>query len=267
MTLPIIDTHAHLDMEPFDEDRSQTLDRARDAGVIRMVSVGIDLESSRKNIRLAETNADIFATVGFHPQEANRMRESDIELLAEMARHPRVVAIGEIGLDFYRNRSPREAQVQALEWQLELAQKLSLPVIIHSRAAETDMISALGNWTRSHESSNGQSVGVIHCFSGNTETAQKYLDMGFHIAVGAYIGYPKSRDLHDTIRAIPADRLLVETDCPFLPPQAHRGKRNEPSYLPITVNVIAAIRGVPPQTIAEETTQNAARLFRFSQVP
>ncbi|MDD5095291.1 MAG: TatD family hydrolase [Dehalococcoidia bacterium] len=264
MTLPIIDTHAHLDMKPFDKDRAEIIDRARKAGITRIVTIGIDLESSRKAIELAEAHQDVFATVGFHPHDASQMQPDDIERMAEMAHHPRVVAIGEMGLDFYRNKSPKEVQVRALEWQLELADRLSLPIVIHCREAATDMTAILSNWIKSHQSANPGTVGVIHCFNGNAETVQKYLDMGFCIAIGAYIGYPTSLGLHDVVRSIPADRLLVETDCPFLPPQAYRGKRNEPSYLPGTVDKIAAIRSVLPQTIAERTTQNAIRLFRFS---
>ena len=264
-TRTMIDTHAHLDMAPFDKDRTEVITRARDAGVSTIITVGIDLESSRKAIRLAENYPEVLATVGFHPHQATRVKKADMAKLAEMANHPRVVAIGEIGLDFYRNRAPRETQLQALQWQLELAERLDLPVIIHCRRAEKDMLPLLHNWTSSHKRLNGQPRGVIHCFSGALETAQRYLDMGFFISLGAYIGYPSSRHLHDVIRGIPQDRLVVETDSPFLPPQSHRGKRNEPSYLPLTVGVLTEIRQVSPETVARETTQNARHLFRWTE--
>ena len=265
MKLSIIDTHAHLDMAPFDKDRTGAIVRARDAGVNTIITVGVDLESSRKAIKLAENYPGVLATVGFHPHDAARMEEADVANLAEMAKHPSVVAIGEIGLDFYRDRSSRGTQLQALQWQLELAERLDLPVIIHCRQAEQDMLPLLQHWTSADKRLNGKHGGVIHCFSSDVETARRYLDMGFFISFGAYIGYPSSLHLHSVIRGIPRDRLVVETDSPFLPPQSHRGKRNEPAYLPLTVGALAEIRGVSPETVAEETTRNARRLFRFPE--
>ncbi len=262
---PIIDTHAHLDMDHFDKDRAEAIARALDSGVSKIVTVGINLESSKKAIELAENHAGVLATVGFHPHEADRVTEEDIASLAKIADHPTVVAIGEIGLDFYRNLSPREAQLQTLKWQLEVARKLGLPVIIHCRQAEKDMLVLLHDWTSAHQGSHGQPRGVIHCFSGDIATARQYLDMGFFISFGAYIGYPSSKHMHAVIRDIPQDRLVVETDSPFLPPQNHRGQRNEPAYLPSTVELLARIRKTSPGTVAEETTQNAHRLFRLRQ--
>lgn len=259
----IIDSHAHLDMPHFDNDRKEVISKAIAAGVTTIISVGIDLESSKKAISLAEANPRIFATVGIHPHEANTVTEKGIAALKEIARHNKVVAIGEAGLDFYRNRSTHEAQSRALGWQLELAEELDLPIIIHCRQAERDMQAILYNWTSTHKRPEGKPPGVIHCFNGDSESALRYLDMGFFISVGAYIGYPSSLHAHGTVRIIPADRLMVETDCPFLPPQSYRGKRNEPSYLPLTVEILARIRGVPPETIASETTESARRLFRL----
>jgi TatD DNase family protein len=174
-----------------------------------------------------------------------------------------VVAIGEIGLDFYRNLSPREIQFQALRWQLVLAEKAGLPVIIHTRQAEADILRELEDWSAGYQLPPGQARGVIHCFSESLATAQHCLAMGFYIAFGGYVGYPSSRRLYDIIKAIPDDRIVVETDCPFLPPQPYRGQRNEPSYLPITLSVLAGIRGVTAEKMAEETTRNAQRLFRL----
>jgi len=261
--LSIVDTHAHLDMARFGKDRAEVIDRALDSGVSTIVTVGIDLESSRKAIRLAESYSGVLAAVGFHPHEAAGVTEADIDDLARIADLPRVVAIGEAGLDFYRNRSPREAQLQVLEWQLGLAVELDLPVVIHCRQAENDMLPLLRNWTANHRQPGRLSTGVIHCFSGDVDLARQYLDMGFHISFGAYIGYPSSRHLHSVIRSIPQDRLVVETDSPFLPPQSHRGKRNEPAYITLTVQLLADIRQVPPETLARETTQNAHQLFRW----
>lgn len=255
----IVDTHAHLDMEEFDEDRSEVIARALDSGVSTIITVGTELESSKRAIELAENNAAILAAAGFHPHEADGVNEEDITELARIADHPRVMAIGEIGLDFYRDFSAREAQLRVLKWQLELAAKMDLPVVIHCRQAENDLLALLPDWTSCYK--DGQPGGVIHRFSGDIYTAQQYLEIGFFISLGAYIGYPSSRRMHDVIRSLPQDRLLVETDCPFLPPQSHRGQRNEPAYLPLTVELLAEIRQVSPETIARQTTQNALRLF------
>lgn len=248
-------------MDPFDRDRAEVLARALDSGVSTIITVGINLESSKKAIILAENHPEILAAVGFHPHEATTVTEQDMANLAEIANHPRVVAIGEMGLDFHRDYSPRAAQLQVLKWQLELAVELNLPVIIHCRQAEQDMLPLLHDWASRHT----EPKGVIHCFSGDSDTARQYLDMGFHISLGAYIGYPSSHHMDDVIRDIPQDRLLVETDCPFLPPQRHRGQRNEPAYLPLTVELLAESRGVSPETVARATTQNAGRLFRWGQ--
>jgi len=258
----IVDTHAHLDMAPFDKDRSEVIARAADSGVSTIITVGIDLESSRKAIKLAESYPGVFAAVGFHPHQAAGIREADIARLAKIATHPRVVAIGETGLDFYRNYSPREAQLQGLKWQLELAAALDLPVIIHCRQAEKEMLSLLYEWTLSDERLK-QPRGVIHCFSGNTDTARQYLNMGFFISLAANISYPSASRIHNVAGSIPLDRLMVETDSPFLSPQRHRGKRNEPSYLPLTVETLALIRETSPEVVAAQTTANASRLFRL----
>ena len=264
MTISIIDTHAHLDMAQFNKDRTSIIARARDAGVGTIINAGINLQSSRASILLAENHPEVVAAIGFHPQEAALMKSEDVTTLIDMAKHPRVVAIGEIGLDFYRNSSPQKTQLQVLQWQLELADSLALPVIIHCRQAEKDMLDLLQNWTSSSKHPNSQPRGLMHCFNGDIETASRYLDMGFFISFGAYIGYPSSLHLHNVIRSIPQDRFVVETDSPFLPPQSHRGERNEPSYVPLTIKAIAEIRGISPEAAARETTRNASHLFRLS---
>lgn len=262
MQCQIIETHTHLDMEHFDLDRTEVRARAIKAGVFRIITIGIDLESSNKAIQLAETYPEVFATVGFHPHEADKVTEADIAKLNEIAQKPKVVAIGEIGLDYYRNRSSRQAQSLALKWQLELAKKLDLPVIIHCRQAEKDMVAILEEWTSSYTKT-AHPPGVIHCFNGDRDTLQRYLAMGFYISLGAYIGYPSSASLREVIKAIPQDRLVLETDSPFLPPQSLRGKRNEPSYLPFVLDSLASIIKVNPDTLAIITTRNACKLFRL----
>jgi TatD DNase family protein len=248
-------------MNAFDKDREEVIARALNAGVNTIITVGTSLESSKKAIGLAERYPQILAAVGIHPHDTSSVKKSDIAKLAEIAKHPKVVAIGETGLDFYRNYAPRDKQIEVLKWQLDLAVELNLPIIIHCRQAEKDMLGLLRNWTLNNKSQPEQSRGVIHCFSGDGNAARQYLDMGFYLSLAGYIGYPASRNAQSVIRDIPHDRLLVETDCPFLPPQAYRGQRNEPSYVAITAGVLAKIRGVPLETVARETTQNAFRLF------
>ncbi len=261
--MEIVDTHAHLDMPPFETDRDEVISRARQTGVNTIITIGIDLESSRKAIALAEKYPGVLATVGVHPQDSMGIKKEDIDRLAGMARHPRVVAVGEIGLDFYRNCSPREVQIQVLQWQLEMAKEVGLPVIIHCRQAQEEILPILFDWSNSANISDGRPIGVIHCFSGNLRTAEQYMEMGFYISIGAYIGYPSSTQLRDSVRSIPVERLLIETDCPFLPPQKYRGKRNEPSYTLMTLGVLAEIKQVSLEEIARQTTENARKVFNL----
>ena len=263
MKVFLVDTHAHLDMSVFDDDRAETITRALDAGVGLIIAVGTDLESSKKAMELSEHYAGVYAAVGIHPHDAATIDKGTITSLSEIAKYPGVVAIGETGLDFYRDYSPRKAQIQALKWQLALSAELELPIIIHCRQAEEDMLNLLRSWISDYGDNRRHYQGVIHCFSCDGNTAKEYLIMGFYLSLGAYIGYPASAATHDVIRSIPKDRLLVETDCPFLPPQNYRGKRNEPSYLSITVKVLATIREQSYEDVAKITTQNAQRLFRL----
>ena len=265
MSAKLIDTHAHLDMAPFNIDRGEVIRRAREAGVSKIITIGIDMESNRKAIELAEAYPDIWATVGFHPHEADRLTNKDIDAMPEMAKHARVVAIGEIGLDFYRDRSPRDRQIQAVKELLDLAVRVDLPAIIHCRQAEKEMLPVLLDWISSDKRPDSHPRGVIHCFNGELETARQYLDMEFFVSFGAYIGYPKSLHLRNVIKEIPQDRVVLETDCPFLPPQSHRGKRNEPAYILTTAGVLAEIWGISIEAVISKTTQNANLLFRLAE--
>ena len=255
----LVDSHAHLYMPHFDEDRDEVIARALDSGVSTIVNVGIDLDSSVRAIELAGKHTGLVAAVGIHPHEAAGVGKADIARLAKLARRTKVVAVGEVGLDFYRNRSPREAQLSAFAWQLELAAELKLPVIIHCRQADGEVLRLLRSWAATGNTPGGR--GVAHCFSGDSDTAYQYLDMGFFLSLGAYIGYPGRDHLHELIRGLPRDRLLLETDSPFLPPQSRRGQRNEPAYLVETAGVLADITGDSLREIARQTSENACRLF------
>lgn len=261
MPVSVIDTHAHLDMAQFDKDRAEVIVRAISAGVAVMVNPAVDVQSSEKIIKLAEKDPHVYAAVGFHPQEAGRATESDIKHLSELAKSSkRVVAIGESGLDYYRNRAPREVQIRVLQWQLNLAAGLALPIIIHSRDAEKDTLALLSNWTNATGYPEGKARGVIHCFSGNSSIARQYVEMGFYIAFGGYITYPTSK-IQDVIKSVPRDKLLTETDCPYLAPQKYRGQRNEPAYMLETAAYLAKTLGISLEEVGKITSENAVRLF------
>jgi TatD DNase family protein len=259
----LIDTHAHLDFPLFEPDRDTVITRAGELGIKIINTIGVDVEASRKAIVLAEKYPGVFASVGIHPQEAGKARREDITSLEELASHPRVVGIGELGLDYYRNQSTREAQLCVLQWELEVADRIGLPIIIHCREAQHDMLPVIRDWTAGCQPKEGKARGVLHCFNADLKTAEQYLNMGFYISLGAYIGYPSSKILRETIKNIPLDRLVLETDCPFLPPQKHRGQRNEPSYVMITAGVLAEIKQISLEEVAEKTTRNAIALFNL----
>ncbi|MGP8080926.1 MAG: TatD family hydrolase [Dehalococcoidales bacterium] len=257
LKIHIIDTHAHLDGEEFTEDFEAMLVRAVEAGVSRIITAGTSVESSEKAIALAEKYPQIFAAVGIHPQEIYGVQKMDIRRIAELAKTAKVVAIGEMGLDFHRSAVHREEQIQGLKQQLELANELHRPVIIHNRQSTKEMIEILGEWV---QKSGVKSPGVIHCFQENADNARVFLEMGFYLAFGGYIGYPKST-MAEVIKIVPENRLLVETDAPYLPPQKFRGHRNEPAYIVYTVERMAEILGLTAERAAEITTENACRLF------
>jgi TatD DNase family protein len=254
----LVDSHSHISMRQFDKDRDRVVERARGAGVAAIVDVGLDLESSRAAVELSERYSEVFATVGFHPHSASQMKDDDVERLAELAQHPRVVAIGETGLDFYRNRSPREAQITVFKKQLELARRLGLPVVVHSRQANDEVLGILADWA---DGANGL-LGVLHCFSGDKELGRRYVEMGFLLSIAGPVTYSKSSAV-EVARELPLDKLLIETDCPFLTPEPYRGKRNEPSYVSLVAERIGQVRSVPADVVAQRTAENAIRLFQL----
>jgi TatD DNase family protein len=255
--ISIIDTHAHLEGEKFAEDFDAMITRAAEAGVNRIITAGTNVESSEKAVALAQKYPQIFAAVGIHPQEIAGAQKTDIRRIAELAKNPKVVAIGEMGLDFHRSIVHREEQIQGLKWQLELASELRLPVIIHNRQSTKEMIEILGEWVQKPQEN---TPGVIHCFQENADNARIFLEMGFYLAFGGYIGYPKSL-MAEVIKTVPENRLLVETDAPYLPPQKFRGQRNEPAYIVYAVEKMADILDLSAERAAEITTENALRLF------
>jgi TatD DNase family protein len=252
----LFDTHAHLHFPEFAADLSAVLQRARAAGVRFMVTIGTDVESSRAAVALAEHHPDVYAAVGIHPHDAAQASEAALDELERLAQaSPRVVAIGETGLDYYRNLSPRETQIQVFRRQLTLARQLGKPVLIHCREAHADALEVLRQ-----EGIQGVG-GIMHCFSGDAAVASQCLDLGLLISLAGPVTYPNARKLPEVVKLAPTDRLVVETDCPFLPPQPYRGKRNEPAYLPITAARVAELKGERVEELGPVMARNALALF------
>ena len=257
----MFDSHCHLQMQAFSGDLPTALERARQDGLEGAVVIGMDPPSSRQAIDLANRHEGVYATVGVHPHDASRLDADALQALREMAREPGVVAIGETGLDFYRNLSPAAAQQRAFREQLALADEVGLPVVIHSRQANEDTFAILREWATS-KPRNGP-LGVLHCFAGDARLAEQYAHLGFMLSFAGNVTYPNARRLQAVAAGVPLESLLVETDCPFLPPQSHRGRRCEPVHLRETIEFIATLRSVDTKAIATATTANARRLYRL----
>lgn len=250
----IIDTHTHIQLSRYGKDRDIVLSRAKNAGVERIIAVGFDLETSRAAIDLAMEKEAVFATVGLHPHDSKNLTEKLLSVFKRLAQKPKVVALGEMGLDFYRNLSPRKEQQKAFEKQIELAKELKLPIIVHNRDADEDILEILRKYA-------GQVDCVMHCFSGDWQMAKECLDMGFQISIAGPVTYPNNKKLQEVVRKVPLERLLVETDCPWLAPQFRRGKRNEPAYVRAVVEKVADLKNTSFEAVAENTTDNARRFF------
>lgn len=251
----LTDTHAHVQMRQFAADRDAVIAAAFADGVARMVVPGVDVETSRAAVALAARYPGrLFAAAGTHPHDATTLDAAALDAQRALTQSGSVVAIGEIGLDFYRNLSPRNVQIEALVAQLTLAREVNLPVILHNRESHTEMVEAL----RTH----GQGVrGVFHCFTGDRAMARDALDLGFWLSFAGPVTHPKNTELADVAAWAPLDRIVVETDCPYLTPQPFRGKRNEPRHVALTARHIAGLRGMPFEDFARATSANAAILF------
>ncbi|MGL4737514.1 MAG: TatD family hydrolase [Cellulosilyticaceae bacterium] len=249
------DSHAHYDDERFDEDREVLLEGLVSKGVVYVVNAGANMSSSRRGIELAQQYDYIYASVGVHPHDVEDMTIQDLNELRALSHKDKVVAIGEIGLDYYYDLSPRELQKNWFEKQLELAKEVKLPVIIHSRDACQETFDLL----KAH----GITEGVIHCFSGSKELAKEYIKRGLYIGIGGAITFKNARKTVEVVESIPLEMILIETDAPYLTPVPHRGRRNDSSYLEHVVEKIAEIKGVTPQEVAQITAENAKKLFKI----
>src|SRR6266540_5773944 len=257
--MPLVDTHAHLHFPEFAQDLDAVLERARAAGVARIVTIGTDRETNTAAVALAERLPDVYATVGIHPHDAVEATEADFEALEALARSSaKVVAVGEMGLDFFRDLSPRDIQERVFRRQLGLARRLGRPVVVHCRDAHAEALAVLA------EEKVGEMGGVMHCFSADVEVAKRCLDLGLLISIAGPVTYKNARSLPDVARFVPEDRLVVETDCPYLPPTPHRGKRNEPAYVALTAEHVARLRGADPEALCDALTANAVKLFRIT---
>ncbi len=275
----LIDTHCHLDFHVFDEERAAVVDRARQVGVSRILVPAIDLETAHTAIRLSETYGEVYAAVGFHPNDLSRWNEDSLAALEKLAQHPKVVAIGEIGLDYYRQRTAKETQQRVFQEHLALAARLGKPVIIHTRESAEDALEMLkawraslpANWRGQHPRAssgaaqeNAAGFGVLHSFSGSAEIARQALALGFFLGITGPVTFSNARQQQELVKSLPLERLLIETDAPFLTPHPWRGQRNEPAYVRLVAEKIAELHNVSVQKVAEQTSNNARALFGLS---
>lgn len=252
------DTHVHLNADQFMDDRDEVIERAKEAGVNYMVVVGFDRKTIPLALEIAEQYDFIYASVGWHPVDAIDMTGEDLTWLEELANHPKVVALGEMGLDYYWDKSPKDVQEAVFRKQIRLAKKVNLPIIIHNREATEDIIRILED-EEAHEVG-----GIMHCFSDKVEYAHKCLSLGFHISLGGPVTFKNAKDPKVVAKEVPLDRLLIETDCPYLAPHPYRGKRNEPAHVKLVAEKIAEIKEITVEELAKQTTENAKNLFSIS---
>lgn len=252
----MIDVHAHLDDARFRSDLQELLEQLRAAGIQRVLNSGSSHASCRKTLKLAAENDFIYAAVGIYPHDTGELEQNGMEELEKMARCPKTAAIGEIGLDYYYDTVARPIQQKWFHAQLELAERLRLPVVVHSRDAMRDTLAIL----REHP----RNTGIFHCYSGSVESLREVLDLGWSISIGGVVTFKNARVLREVAAAVPADRLMLETDSPYLAPTPYRGKRNSPLYLPEIAAEIAALRGITPEEVERITDENALRMFKMA---
>ena len=251
----LFDTHAHMNDPAFDADREQVLLGLRDKGVEYMMNVGCCLDSSKDCVAMAEKYPFVYAAVGTHPDTADEVDTGVLDAYRQMAKHPKVLAIGEVGLDYYYETIPREIQIKAFRMQMELARELQMPVIVHERNAHDDGMRVAKEFK--------DVTGVFHCYSGSAEMARQLVNMGWYIGFTGVLTFKNARKAVETAQSIPLDRIVLETDCPFMAPEPFRGRRNDPGYLPYMAQKLAQLREISVEEVVEITTQNAKRLYRL----
>lgn len=254
----LIDTHVHLNAEQYKDDVEEVIKRAREAGVKKMIVVGFDTETIERAMELVERHEFLYAVIGWHPVDAIDCTEADLAWIESLTKHPKVVGIGETGLDYYWDKSPKELQIELFRKQIRLAKKLDLPIIIHNRDATADVVRIL-------QEEEAQTVGgIMHCFSGSVEVARQCIEMNFMISLGGPVTFKNAKMPKKVATEIELEHLLVETDAPYLTPHPHRGKRNEPFYVTLVAEEIAKLKEMTYEEVAEQTTANALKLFRIA---
>jgi TatD DNase family protein len=251
----LFDTHVHLNADQYDEDLEDVIQRALDTGVKNMVVVGFDRSTITRAIELAEQYEFIYAAVGWHPVDAIDMTEEDLKWIESFTAHPKVVALGEMGLDYYWDKSPKEVQKEVFRKQIRLAKKVKLPIIIHNRDATQDIIDIL------KEENAAEVGGIMHCFGGSVEVAKECISMNFYISLGGPVTFKNAKKPKEVAKEIPIQHLLIETDCPYLAPHPFRGKRNEPSYVSLVAKEIADLKELPYEEVVQKTFDNARHIF------
>ena len=265
----LTDTHCHLDFAAFDQDRELVIARAREAGLVRMLNPGIDIITSQAALRLTEQYDEVYAAVGIHPNSAGLWKDETYKELVELASYSKVVAIGEIGLDYYRNGAPAEEQRRVFSAQLDLAAKMGLPVILHNRDASEEMMAILDGWVdelSKRKSKLTERPGVLHSFSGDLAMAEWAVGRNFLLGFTGPVTYRNAEQLRQVVVKVPLENLLIETDAPFLTPHPYRGERNEPAHVALIAGKIAELRTIEMKEAAEATTRNAGRLFCWREI-
>jgi TatD DNase family protein len=264
--LELVDSHCHLNFDSFDADRISVLHRARQEGINKILIPGVDIPSSKFATSLATDHSDLYAAIGIHPNNGSVWDDHSVLELSNLAKSPTVVAIGEIGLDFYRDRIPQDHQKHILQAQLQLAFELNLPVVVHNRKATNDIMVILDEWYTTLKKAKSYLVdhpGVLHSYEGDLSTAYQLIQMNFLIGINGVVTFRNAADHQNLVTGLPLEKMLLETDAPFLAPHPHRGQRNEPSYICAIVEKIASLKGLSPELVAEMTTSNAKNLFRW----
>jgi TatD DNase family protein len=258
-SLGLIDSHAHIQAKEYAGETEAVIGRAREAGVAQIIVVGGagEMSSNTAAVALAESYANLYATVGMHPHDAKQVGEEELQQLKKLAAHLKVIAVGETGLDYYYNHSPRDVQREVFRQFISLAGEMKLPLVVHERDAAREAAELLRN------EGAGQIRGVIHCFTGDYEAARTYLDLGFYLSFSGIITFKNAEALRDVVRRVPLDRMFVETDSPYLTPVPHRGKRNEPAYVRLVAETVARVKSITLEEVAHTTTRNVRRLFRI----
>ncbi|WLR41917.1 TatD family hydrolase [Bacillus carboniphilus] len=251
----LFDTHAHLNAYQYDEDLQEVIDRAKEEGVTNIVVVGFDTETINRAMKLIEEYDFLYAAIGWHPVDAIDMTDEHLKWIKELSSHPKVVAIGEMGLDYHWDKSPKEIQKEVFRKQIKLAKEVNLPIIIHNREATSDVVEIL------QEEGAREIGGIMHCFSGSLEVAKQCLDMNFFLSFGGPVTFKNARKVKEVAKEVPLDRLLIETDCPYLTPHPYRGKRNEPSYVKYVAEELARLKEKSYKEIVQITEENAKKLF------